>query len=392
VILSLSESDAARFLVSYQLARSDIAGVFERLGSVQYDPLNPVGRNVDLVLQARVPGYRVDDWLQAAYRRRVAYDAWDKQACLVPVSDWPWRRPIRDRFHPWHDREILAEYPDTVETVFHSIDERGPLSSLEFEDRRAAPERHSWYGPTVVKRVLRALWATGALVTHHRVAGRHYYDRPERVIPEPYRTLPGIDDLDTYFRWIVLRRHQTAGLLRPGASAEIWSVCGDRRTRERAIWDLTERGDLLPVEVGTRRHRYYLPASAVDYVAAPPPTRSIVFVGPLDSLVWDRRAVRDIFGFDYIWEVYKKQQDRRWGYYVLPVLYGDRFVARIDSRLENGIWKIARWWWEEDARVTTALLASLRTSAARFVRYLGATSVQISNLVDGRTRSALGVA
>ena len=78
--IQLSCEQARRFLVAYHFTQTDLPGVFTRLGTVQYDPLNPVGRNPDLVLQARIPGYRVDDWQQAAYTDRLIYDAWDKQA------------------------------------------------------------------------------------------------------------------------------------------------------------------------------------------------------------------------------------------------------------------------------------------------------------------------
>jgi uncharacterized protein YcaQ len=87
--------------------------------------------------------------------------------------------------------------------------------------------------------------------------------------------------------------------------------------------------------------------------------------------------------------VYKKPQDRRWGYYVLPVLWGDRFVARIDSRLERGTWSVRQWWWEKDVRVTSDLLAALRTAARRFSRYLGASAVEIGEAVEPRARTAL---
>lgn len=387
----MSEAEAAEFLVSYQLRPSDVSGVFHHLGSVQYDPLNPVGRNIDLVLQARVPGYRVDDWMKAAYARRVAYDAWDKQACLVPVNDWPFREPIRRRFHPWHDHRILTEYPEMVDMVFKELDARGPLSSLEFEDRRKAPERHSWLGPTVVKRILRALWARGELVTHHREGGRHYYDRPERVIPSEVRTCEPFSDLQDYYRWIVLRRHQTAGLLRPSASAEIWSVCGDASARNRAVAELVEHEALVPVRIGTRAVLFHMPASAAEFLTSAPVKRSIKFIGPLDSLLWDRKAVKTIFGFDYIWEVYKKPEQRLWGYYVLPVLYGNRFVARVDGRLEGGTWRVSRWWWEDGTQPTTAILDAVRSASKRFSRYLGASQVEVSASVDARTRAALSL-
>src|SRR5438309_650089 len=86
--LHISREQAARLLAHYHFTPTDLPGVFEHLGTVQYDPLNPVGRNPDLVLQARIPGYQVDDWQKAAYNDRLIYDSWDKMACLVRVSDW----------------------------------------------------------------------------------------------------------------------------------------------------------------------------------------------------------------------------------------------------------------------------------------------------------------
>lgn len=386
-MISLSREEAARFLVNYQLRAIDMAGVFTRLGSVQYDPLNPVGRNPDLVFAARVPGYQVDDWQTAVYTDRLAYDGWDKQACLVAISDWPMRAPIRRLFHPWHDRQILDQYPEVVETVFAELDGRGPLSSLEFEDRRRAPIAHSWHGPTVIKRVLRALWVRGELVTHHRESGRHYYDRPERVIPVEHLARAPLEDLDVYYRWIVRRRHRSAGLLRPAASPEIWSVCGDAVTRKRAIAELCEEGVLAPVEVGMPGRLYHMPADVPVDIS--PPLPRVTFVGPLDSLLWDRKAVKEIFGFDYVWEVYKREPDRRWGYYVLPVLYGDRFIARVDSRLEGKTWKIQRWWWEEGVTPDSDLVAALRDGLLRFTHYLRAEQLVVEPSVDRRTRQFL---
>ena len=100
-MLTLSRAEARRFLANFHFTPTDVPGVFERLGTVQYDPLNPVGRNPDLVLQARVPGYQVDDWQKIAYTDRVVYDAWDKMACLVPMSDWPRRAWLRAHTATW---------------------------------------------------------------------------------------------------------------------------------------------------------------------------------------------------------------------------------------------------------------------------------------------------
>jgi uncharacterized protein len=166
-------------------------------------------------------------------------------------------------------------------------------------------------------------------------------------------------------------------------------VCGSRLDRDRTVDELVHEGALIPVHLGPRKTLFHMPASAHRYLEVGTITRSVKFLGPLDSLLWDRRAVREIFGFDYIWEVYKRPQDRRWGYYVLPVLWGDRLVARIDSRLENGTWKIAGWWWEDNVRLTSDLLSAVRSGARRFSRYLGASGVEVGESVEPRARAAL---
>src|SRR5437899_9734756 len=151
--LTLSRAEARRFLATYHFTPTNVPGVFERLGTVQYDPLNPVGRNPDLVLQARVPGYQVDDWQKTAYTDRLVYDAWDKQACLVPVSDWPKRALIRDVYRPYHDKQILQADADLAATILATIDAQGPLSPLEFEDRSHMEDHDSWYGLSRTKRI-----------------------------------------------------------------------------------------------------------------------------------------------------------------------------------------------------------------------------------------------
>jgi uncharacterized protein len=382
MVLQLSREEARRFLARYHLQPTDLKGVIDRLGTVQYDPLNPVGRNADLVFQARIPGYQVDDWQKAAYTDRIIYDAWDKQACLVPASDWPMRTLVREKFRPYHDREILAADPDRTAKILATIDEQGPLSSLEFEDRERFGEPGSWSGSTRTKRILRSLWACGELVTHHRKGGRHYYDRPYRVIPEQQFTLPPLVDEDAYYRWIILRRYKAAGILRPTAEAAIWSACHEAPKRKRALVELLEEGSLTQLQIGELAGLYYTPTSALTLLDEPQPDPRVIFMGPLDSMLWDRKSVLQIFDFDYIWEVYKPVEQRKWGYYVLPVFYGDRFIARVDSRLEKGKWTISRWWWEQDIIPNADLLDALGIAIENFLHYLRADSICYGENVD----------
>ena len=379
--LTISREQARRFLAAYHFQQRDLPGVFARLGTVQYDPLNPVGRNPDLVLQARVPGYRINDWQEAAYIDRLIYDAWDKQACLVLSSDWSRRACIREMYRPYHDREILQAESAVAQTILAEIDARGPLSSQDFEDRHRYSDE-TWYGQTRANRVLRALWACGEIVTHHRKNGRHYYDRPANIIPPQYYNMPPLLDKEAYSRWIIAQRYRAVGLLRSNAEACIWSGCGDGATRKQALAQLVEEGTLLPVRVGEKGSLYYMPSSALPLLDTELPAPRVIFLGPLDSILWDRKAVQQLFDFDYIWEVYKPAHQRRWGYYVLPVFYGDRFIARLDSRLEKGIWTISNWWWESDIVPDDEMLDALRSATASFLQYLGADGVRVEENVD----------
>jgi len=313
----------------------------------------------------------------------------EDQACLVPISDWPMRALIREKYRPYHDREILQREADAVKVILATLDARGPLSSNEFEDRSHAGDDNSWYGLTLTKRILRSLWACGLVVTHHRRAGRHYYDRPERIIPARYFQAPPLLDEEEYHRWILTRRQQAMGLLLKRAEASIWSGCGDSAQNKLAFDQLVEAGVLTPVQVGEKALPYYMLTSTLHLLDVPLSEPRMIFLGPLDSMLWDRKTLRHIFDFDYIWEVYKPEKVRKWGYYVLPVFYRDRLVARLDSRLEQGIWTILRWWWEPDVTPGAEMLDALQLAVKQFLHYLRATDVSVSDGVDVAVRQAI---
>ena len=384
--VKLTRGDARRLLANYHFTPTTLRGAFSRLGSVQFDPLNPVGRNHDLVLRARVPDYCVGDWERLAYQERLILDAWDKQASLVLMKDWPVRRV----YHAWHEARwrdrVLGAYPGAVHTVLAELRERGPLTSSAFDFQIHKDEwQGSWYGPKLTKNVLRALWHTGRVVTHSRKNGHHVYDLAERVVPAEYYHAAGLGERESV-EWLVKLRHQAVGLLRPNASWEVWSLGLKAAKRKAVVTDLVRRGELEPVEVeGVLFHA--LPETLQTLDAAEP-TERMVFVAPLDQLVWDRKAVEHLFEFDYVWEVYKPVQERRWGYYVLPVFYRDRFVARFDSRLKGGVWELYAWYWEPGVVPDGELLSALSEAVARFRRYLGAEGVKLPRGLDRGTRAA----
>ena len=390
--------DALRASLAYHFQDGTVDDVFARHASVQYDPLAPLGTSHDLVFGARVPGYRVGDWHDAVHRRHRAYEGWDKQASLVALEGQPARR----RYHVWHGARWMAEidrdWPRERDEVLAQFQQRGPLEAAEVDlDVRVEAWRGSWYGPRLAKRIVRALWHAGRIGTRERRAGRHVYDLIERVLPREVLERPDPEP-GAALRTLILDRHRAAGVLRPDAPRELWSVPVAAAERRAAIATLVEEGRLVPIRIGE-----VLVHAVPGWLRALEEDRRLAgarFVAPLDPLVWDRAGLRRAFGFDYLWEVYKPADQRRWGWYVLPVVQRDRFVGRIEGVLEarpggERVWRIDRWWWEEavapvaSAPLEVRLAEDLERAAARFAHYLGAERAVIRGGVPRAVASVL---
>jgi uncharacterized protein len=389
IVRPLAREDARRLLWRYHFSPGSLHAVARRLGTIQYDPLAPMGRNPDLVLQARVPGYRVDDWQGAAYGSRLLVDAWDKMVCLTLTDDWPARHLYHEWFYGRWRRRVFDAHPDAVADTLAELRARGPLGTLEFTDQsHGGGLAGSWYGPKLVKHVIRALWDSGQVVTHARDLGRHVYDLPERSLPAAVVAAPKLPAAAELER-LVRRRVQAAGLLRPSADASVWFMpCGRGAIREAAR-ALVRRGELLEVEVDGVP--FLAVPEAVAALDAAPPARGARFLAPLDPLVWDRPGATRLYDFDYVWEVYKPEAARRWGYYVLPVLWGERFVARFDGRREGDALALRAWYWEEGVDPSSppvGLADDLEAAAAGFLAYLGVRAVRLPR---GLGRLARGV-
>src|SRR5437870_608669 len=207
--------------------------------------------------------------------------------------------------------------------------------------------------------MLEALALAGILGIVRRDGNRRVYDLVERLFPS--ELLGERHPIDEQRRHKLLSRYRAHGLLGPTGSGEVWLGTGPRAVdrppqRERLIAD----GKLVAVQIEGKREVRHIPAEDEHFLdqaerelasGAPPGgvPPQVALIAPLDPLVWDRRLVRDLFGFDYLWEVYVPEAKRRWGYYVLPILYGDRFVGRIEPRIDRkaGVLRVLGLWWEK---------------------------------------------
>jgi hypothetical protein len=366
--MQVTAEAARRFLVARQLlapARSldggpeAVLAVFRRLGSIQFDPIAVAGRTHDLVLHARVAGYE-PAWCDALYERRAIFEAYNKGLSLVPAEEFPWFRGTLSQSSP----RLLAENADVAERVLARIRAVGPLSSADFERERG--QATDWFGaPTnVVRAVLEAYTVTGVLGLARRDGNRRTYDLLERLLPA--ETLARAVPLREQLRHKLLSRYRAHGLLGVAGGGDIFGGLGaakpdpsrpDHPGRTSLREELVESSELVPVVVeGVRGTRFVLRDEAELLASPPEPPASVAFLPPFDALVWDRKLLGSLFGFDYVWELFFPPERRRYGWYALPILFGDRFVGRLEPRIDQagGRVELLGLWWEDGFDPATA--------------------------------------
>jgi uncharacterized protein len=383
---------ARRFLVGRQFlapARSLEGGpgavleVFRRLGSIQFDPLAVAGRTHDLVLHARVADYE-PGWCDLLYERREIFEAYNKGLSFVPVSEFAWFRGNLIRNAP----RVLAENAEVAERVLERIRADGPLSALDFERERAATT--DWFGmPTnAVRAVLEAFAVMGVLGLARRDGNRRYYDVLERLLPHDVlaRKLP----LREQLRYKLLSRYRAHGLLGVAGGGDIFGGIGaakaspelpDHPGRNALREELVELGELVPVEVESMRGKRFVIKEDVELLQAPPePPPSVAFLPPFDPLVWDRGLLGSLFDFEYVWELFLPPAKRRWGWYVLPIVFRDRFVGRIEPRIDRaeGRVQVLDVWWEDGfaPRRATGFVDAMRDALRAYLRFAGASRLE----------------
>lgn len=373
--VSLTKSDLRRALVRHHFSPCNSqVEVFERFRSIQFDPIAPVGCNHDLVLQSRLASYKIGDWERTAYKERHIYDGWDKQACLIPFSGLPPRRV----FWKWaaNSWAFLQEHKDAAAAVLAEIRDRGPMQPKDFEIQEKKEEwRGSWYGASLTKNVLRRLWNTGQVMTAGRKKGQHLYDLTERVVPADVWSVPEMSEEESIDA-IVLDRHRAMGFLRLSPPPEVWaSNIYYAAVRNASLARLEARGEIVPVEVESMKG--HATPSFLELLDLAPIDPGMLFIAPLDQIVWDRKMIAHVFGFDYVWEIYVPEPKRRWGYYVLPVLCGDRFVGRAEFWARGGKLEVRRWHWEE-GEPSKATLKVIPQAIKRFMKYCSTSELIVA--------------
>ena len=390
--LTITKKQARRFILAHQglwppnklKGKAGVLEYIHRVGCIQFDPLNIVGRNPELVLQARVSGFQPVMLQELLYKDRKLLDGWDKNMSIYSMEDWPYfhrRREAATR-NPGRSPEPVRSI---LPQVRQALEERGPLSSLDLDFNQTVD--WSWAPTRLARAALESMYWGGELVIHHKVNTRKVYDLTSRHLPEDLLSASDPNETEEQFHdWYVHRRIGGVGLLWD-KSGDAWLGMPGIKSKERkaALGRLLKQGKLVGVGVDGVKLPLYMRSEDEmllhKTLDSRTPLSRAAIIAPLDNLLWDRRFIEALFDFTYIWEVYKPVAERRYGYYVLPILYGDRFVARFEPGQDkkNGTLIIKKWWWEPGVKQSERMRNDLIQCFKQFLNYLGADNLVIES-------------
>ena len=400
---AISKSQARRFLLWYQNlypprkleGKSGILSFIKKAGCLQYDPLNIAGRNADLVLQSRIKNYNAEILTELLYQDRQLVDGWDKMMSIYSVEDWPYFRRVREKrsrqvrkgLSRCNSELFTKQALQVISDIKQKITEQGALSSLDFSLPSLNPG--SWGHRNIASAALNYLFHKGELGIEKKINTRKVYNLMESLIPdEIYQTADPFASEEDFYEWYYHRRIGSVGLVWR-KSSEIWLGQGLRKNdKKNANLDqLYDREMILEFQIDGIDSPFYIQKEyeqKIKNIESESLPAEASIIAPLDNLIWDRKMIEALFGFSYTWEVYTPVSKRKYGYYVLPVLFADRFIARFEPLYDKKTKEllIKNWWWEEDVTITDEMKNSLKKCLVDFRHYLGAGKIIDNSSLD----------
>jgi len=361
--------------------------------AVQIDPLNIIARSQDITLWSRVADYQPEYLASLCYDDRQFFD-YGGTLFIYPMEELPYWRVVmerngaRERWTTW-----AAEHAELIDEVRDALRTRGPLGNRDFEGRVRV---ESYWARKDTGLALRYLWLSGEVMTYGRRKFERLFAFRDQIVPPQYAREATVAEAEHFFARKALAWY---GIAR----ARAWmSAFGglmerpvDRVEAEQRVRGMLDAGEVIAVQAEGWKEPLYLLAANLPLLqtladdGVPPAwqpfdtttTDEAVFLAPLDIVSARGRAAK-LFDFEYIWEVYKPAAARRWGYYTLPVLYGDQLVARLDPALDRKTMtlNILGFWLEDSCRTDEQFAAALARGLAHFARFVGAQRVNIGAL------------
>ena len=389
-MLTITKQQAAQFILvkqgligSYRFTGK--AGAYDyvrQAGCIQFDPVDVCGKNAELTLQSRVKGFTKSMLWELLYEDRKLVDYVDKELSIWPSEDWPYFASYRDRSRQMSDS--FEGMQELKEAAIPYIKENGPVCSdtLPIEGEIYWHSSMHWSGnwqkkSSAARSVLEQLYTDGVLIIHHKNGSRKYYDLAEKYLPAAVLKAdnPCRDDRG-FLSWRVLRRIGAVGLLWDKSSTAFLGIDMKADLRKEVLSDLSEKKKISSLMVEGIKVPFYYRTEDEDLLQETLEGRAdlkprMSFIAPLDPLLWDKALILALWDFRYSWEIYTPAAKRKYGYYTLPILYGDRFAGRIEAVPDRreGILQVKGLWWEPGIRQTKALNSALERALGSFAKF-----------------------
>jgi len=385
--ISLTNKQARNFLLlkhgligEYKFAGKDgVLNFVRQAGCIQFDPIDVCGKNSELVLQSRIKGFSKRLLYSLLYEDRLLIDYFDKNLSIIETTDWPYFQRYRNAYTSnGRSHEQVNAVCNKIKEI---IREKGPVSSADI----GFSEKVSWYwSDTKLSRAaLETMYFRGDLVIHHKKGTIKYYDLAENCIPAHILNAkdPYPNDFD-HIKWRLLRRIGAVGLLWNKPS-DAWLNIWDLKSEQRAVAfrQLLEEEKIVEITVEGIKDKLYCLSSdkgLLELTLQNPDLKArCELIAPLDNMLWDRKLIKALFDFDYKWEIYTPQSQRKYGYYVLPLLYGDSFIGRLEVVCDrkNKELLVKNIWYENNINQTKKLQTAIDKCLKRFAIFNECKSV-----------------
>ncbi|SFR58474.1 hypothetical protein SAMN04488005_3031 [Yoonia tamlensis] len=355
---------------------ADLAAVIDDLGFVQLDSVNTFARAHDLILWSRRQQYRPIALQNLLQQDRAVFEHWTHDAAAIPITSFPhWRhRFARDkallsrRWKDWRRDDFMSK----TQEVMNRISDDGPCTSGQVgkDESRGSGGWWDWH-PS--KTALEFLWRSGQLSVVRRDGFTKVYDLTERVIPDAYRA--SRPDLQDTINWCCASALSRLGFATSGELAAFWANITPAEAKAWCAAALAE-GRIMAIDVagvdGKLRRSFAWP-DVMDNIAAP--AKRLRILSPFDPALRDRKRAERLFGFHYRIEIFVPAAQRKYGYYVFPVMEGDQMIGRIDMKRDNDLLRVTAFWPELNVQMGAGRRQALQAELLRAARFGGCSDI-----------------
>jgi uncharacterized protein len=359
------------------------------LECVQMDTLRIVERNHHLVLHNRFDNFHPDMLNKISYENRQMIEAYYNALCYVPSEEYRFHK-VKHEYIAKNWEQQKHRFAVEIKLVKREIKKHGPLPSTYFK----SPDKVNWGFDTNLKRTTAALdylWYSGVLMTEKRESGKRFYNFPERILPSHVETkTPGKKEYQDF----MLMKHMRTYFLGDLRFHRFGNMNIKSPERKKLVEPYIKKGELIQLEIDGVKNGYIIRKDDLEILCESKSIKAdsrMRFMAPLDNMLFNRNMIEDIFDFDYRWEVYSPKAKRKYGYYVMPILFGFDFIGRIDPKAnrKSSTLIFNHVQIDDGVKITNKLITEFGRVARRMAKFAGVKNIEIVKTTPGSLKKML---